>query len=206
MIKKILIFTTILLIGSFTYALPANETLAKKLNSVITFSSDFTQTVEDDHDQVLQKSTGHMQFNRPLLFYWHTDSPHPQTLWYRKHELIIYDQRLQQATIKKISTTTDPNLLPLMLLTGNAVQVLQHFTVTETNGDYTLKPISHDSGLLIGVLLKITPQGSIQEIEYQTSLGQKTIINFNHADVNKPLNQSLFFERIPTGVDIVGVE
>ena len=147
-----------------------------------------------------------MQFNRPLLFYWHTDSPHPQTLWYRKHELIIYDQRLQQATIKKISTTTDPNLLPLMLLTGNAVQVLQHFTVTETNGDYTLKPISHDSGLLIGVLLKITPQGSIQEIEYQTSLGQKTIINFNHADVNKPLNQSLFFERIPTGVDIVGVE
>ncbi|MCD8500062.1 MAG: outer membrane lipoprotein chaperone LolA [Gammaproteobacteria bacterium] len=147
--------------------------MAKKLNSVITFSSDFTQTVEDDHGQILQKSTGHMQFNRPLLFYWHTDSPHPQTLWYRKHELVIYDQRLQQATIKKVSTTIDPNLLPLMLLTGNPIQVLQHFTVTETNGDYTLKPTRDDSGLLIGVLLKMTPNSSIEKIEYQTNLGQK---------------------------------
>ncbi len=205
--KKIFYCFIFLLSFTSVYADSASDDLAKKLNSVITFFSDFTQEVVNEDGQVLQRSSGEMQFNRPLLFYWHTNSSNPQTMWYRKNELIVYDLRLQQATVKKVYSKNDPNLLPLMLLTGNAADVLQHFSVTEDHGKYLLKPVAKDKNeLLIGVILQLASDGSVKEIHYQTNLGQVTKIFFNHVHVNQVIDQKLFFQKLPLGTDIVSVE
>jgi chaperone LolA len=205
---KRLIFAVIFLVSvPFAWADSASDLLANKLNKVVTFASDFKQKVLDEKGNVLQQSAGEMQFNRPLLFYWHISSSNPQTIWYRKSELIVYDERLRQATLKKVYSKNDPNLLPLMLLTGNATEVLKHFTVTVKQDAFVLNPVEKDKNeLLVGVMLQLADDGSVKEIQYQTTLDQRTQINFFHTQVNKPLNQKLFFQILPTDTDVVNVE
>jgi outer membrane lipoprotein carrier protein len=205
---KRIFFVLILIFNShLVFAESASDSLAKQLSRVVTFSSDFTQEVLGDKDEVLQHSVGKMQFNRPSLFYWHVVSPSPQTMWYRNSTLIVYDPELAQATSKKVYSTKDPSLLPLMLLTGDAALVLKNFSVEFVEKKYILKPISDGKDtLLIGVILILNSDGAIREIQYQTTLGQKTKITFEHVTVNKKLDQAIFFDPLPVDTDIVHVE
>lgn len=205
--KRMLFALMMFLSIANVWAESASDVLANDLNKVVTFSSDFKQQVLDENDHVLQASQGEMQFHRPLLFYWHVTSSNPQTIWYRNNQLIVYDQRLQQATLKKVYSKNDPNLLPLMLLTGDAADVLKHFSVTMNNNAFILKPVEKNaSDLLVLVMLQLADDGSVKEIQYQTTLGQRTNITFYHAQVNQSLDQALFFEALPKGTDIINVD
>ncbi len=205
--KRLFFLFTLLFNFHLAYAESASDSLAKQLSHVITFSSDFTQEVLGEKDEVLQHSVGKMQFNRPSLFYWHVVSPSPQTMWYRNNTLIVYDPELAQATSKKVYSKKDPSLLPLMLLTGDAASVLKNFSVEFIEQRYILKPKSAEKdALLIGVILELNLDGAVREIQYQTTLGQKTKITFEHVNVNKKLDQAIFFEQLPKGTDIVNVE
>lgn len=185
----------------------ASTALAKQLSRVVTFSSDFTQAVLDENGKILQQSFGKVQFNRPSLFYWHVLSPASQIIWYRNQELIVYDPELSQAIIKKVYATNDPSLLPLLLLTGDAQQVLKNFSVVVKSQRYFLTPKSVDkNSLLLGVALELTAEGAVREIQYQTTLGQRTKVSFDHVQVNKQLDRARFFEPLPKGTDLVHAE
>ncbi len=205
--KRQFFFLVLIFNFHLAFAESPSDSLAKQLSHVVTFSSDFTQEVLGEKDEVLQHSVGSMQFNRPSLFYWHVVSPSPQTMWYRNNTLIVYDPELAQATLKKVYSKKDPSLLPLMLLTGDAASVLKNFSVEFVDKKYILKPIPDEKDtLLIGVILMLNSDGAVREIQYQTTLGQKTKITFEHVIVNKKLDQAIFFEQLPKDTDIVHVE
>ncbi len=205
--KRQFFFLVLIFNFHLAFAESASDSLAKQLSHVVTFSSDFTQEVLGEKGEVLQHSVGSMQFNRPSLFYWHVVSPSPQTMWYRNNTLIVYDPELAQATSKKVYSKKDPSLLPLMLLTGDAASVLKNFSVEFVDKKYILKPIPDEKDtLLIGVILMLNSDGAVREIQYQTTLGQKTKITFEHVNVNKKLDKAIFFEPLPKDTDIVHVE
>lgn len=185
----------------------ARQTLVKQLNYTQTFSSRFEQKVLDESGQVLQKSSGELWFKKnPALFYWNVLSPAPQKMWYRNNQFIMLDVQLEQATIKKVSDTNDPNLLPVMLLAGNADKALQNFSVEKINDSYILTPSKKSklaNELLIRLVLELDKQGVVKNIRFQTTLGQMTDIAFVDAKVNQALNSLLFYQALPKGVDIV---
>lgn len=208
--KRLFLLLILLCNVPLLFAETASESLAKQLKSVCTFSSDFTQEVLGDQDVIVQRSVGKMQFDRcqhQALFYWQVVSPNPSTMYFRESKIIIFDPELNQATIKKVSYK-DPNMLPLMLLTGDSTKVLTHFLViSKDNHHFMLQPKSKDKdAILLGVMLDLTSEGAIQKIQYQTVLGPKTQINFGHVQMNQSLQRALFFESIPKGADIVSVE
>lgn len=205
--KRYFIFLFLCIYCVFSYAEKIEEDLAKELNKVASFSSQFEQTVSDGEGRILQTLQGEIQFQRPLLFYWKVKSSDSQIMWVRNHEIIIYDSRLKQATIRKISSFNDPSLLPLMLLAGDTKEVLRHFLVKKDQGLYKLKPIDKSTHqLLTGVILELGKNGFIQSISYETNLGQMTKIVFTKANVNGSLNQTLFFQPLPLGTDIIQVD
>ena len=206
------IFFLLILLLNFQLALAgsASDSLAKQLSSVITFSSHFKQEVLDEKGVVLQQSFGEMQFHRPSLFYWRVISPDAQTMWFQNNTWIVYDLELAQATIKKIPSKNDPSLIFLKLLTGNAHHALQSFSVDFNEGKFFLKPKSIDQdALLIGVVLELSSEGAVREIEYKTTLGQRTKVTFDHAQVNKRFShdqEALFSPSFAKGTDFVNVK
>ena len=211
--KRLFFFLNLILMFNvqLVFAEPASESLARQLKSVHTFSSDFIQEVLGDKEVVVQRAVGKMQFDRSYhnqaLFYWQVISPSASTMYFRDGMLIIYDPDLNQATIKKVNYK-DPNVLPLMLLTGDSSKVLNNFSVTSSDKrHYTLQPKSKDKDtLLLGVILDITSEGAVQKIQYQTTLGPRTQIIFSHEKINQKLNSALFFEKLAPGTDFVRVE
>ena len=209
--QRFLLFLMLILNIQLVFAETASDSLARQLKSMHTFSSDFVQEVLGDKDVVVQRAVGKMQFDRSYhnqaLFYWQVDSPNASTMYFRDGMIIVYDPDLTQATVKKVNYK-DPNMLPLMLLTGDSTQVLNNFSVTSKDArHYVLQPKSKDKdALLLGVILDLTSEGAIQEIRYQTTLGPRTQIKFSHEHINPKLNQALFFEKLPKGADIVHVE
>lgn len=209
---KRLFFLLLLMVNTqFAFAESASESLTRQLKSVNTFSSDFIQEVLGDKEVVVQRAVGKMQFNRSYhnqaLFYWQVNSPNPSTMYFRDGVIIIYDPDLGQATIKKVNYQ-DPNMLPLMLLTGDSTKVLNNFSVSSKDKrHYILQPKSKSKDdLLLGVILDLTSEGAVQKIQYQTTLGPRTQITFSHEQINQKLQQALFFEPLPKGTDIVHVE
>lgn len=195
----------------------ATQSLIEKLNTPKTFSSDFNQTVVDAEGNVLQHNNGKMQFDKNrALFYWDVESPEHQTMWYKRDtqydQFTFLDYDLEQATIrknplnKKTSLKKDPSLLPVMLLVGNPAEALQSFSVDYLNHQYVLKLIEQDKSddsLLMQVTLHFDAKDVLDEITYQMSLGQKTIITFTHAKINSLIDQTRFRQTLPAGTDIV---
>lgn len=208
---KRIFFSLILLLSThFVWAESASNALAKQLSQVVIFSSHFKQEVLDEKGVILQQSFGEMQFHRPSLFYWHVTSPDNQTMWFRNNTWIVYDPDLSQATIKKIPSENDPSLIFLKLLTGDAHHALESFTVDVKDEKFFLKPKSMDKdALLMGVVLELTSDGAIREIQYKTTLGQRTRVTFDHVQVNKRLSrdqEALFSPSFPKGTDFVNAE
>ena len=211
--KRLLFFLNLTLMFNvqLVFAESTSDSLVRQLTSVKTFSSDFVQEVLGDKEVVVQRAVGKMQFNRSCygqaLFYWQVISPSISTMYFRDNSIIIYDPDLGQATVKKVNYN-DPAVLPLLLLTGDSTKILNHFSVTSKDGrHYILQPKSKDKDtLLLGVILDITSEGAVQKIQYQTTLGPRTQITFNHEKINQPLKRAIFFEKLPKGTDFVHVE
>ncbi len=209
--KRFFIFLILIVNVQLVLAESASESLARQLKSVHTFSSDFTQEVLDDKNVVVQRSVGNIQFDRSYhnqaLFYWKVNSPSASTMYFRDGKIIFYDPDLSQATIKKVNYK-DPNVLPLMLLTGDPIKVLNNFVVTSKGAQhFMLQPKSNDKeAMLLGVILELTSEGAVKKIQYQTTLGPRTQINFERAHINQKLQQALFFEKFPKDTDFVEVK
>lgn len=192
-------------------AATASESLERYLKSICTFSSDFTQEVLGDKEVVVQRTDGKMQFDRcrhqQALFYWRVISPNPSTMYLRENRITFFDADLGQATLKKVDYQ-DPNMLPLMLLAGDSNKVLNNFLVTsKDNQHFILQPkVKDKEAVLLGVVLDLTSEGAIQKIQYQTTLGPRTQINFFNVHINQKLKEALFFERLPKDTDFVNAE
>lgn len=209
--KRLLILLLLMLNVQFVFAESASESLARQLKNVHTFSSDFIQEVFDDKEVVVQRSVGKMQFDRSYhnqaLFYWKVSSPSVSTMYFRDGKIIIFDPDLSQATIKKVNYK-DPNMLPLMLLTGDPTKVLDNFIVTSKNKQhFKLQPKSNDKdAVLLGVILDLTSEGAVQKIQYQLAMGSRTRIVFANVRINQRLDHALFFEKLPQDTDFVEVK
>jgi outer membrane lipoprotein carrier protein len=171
----------------------ANQ-LDRFLQGLHTFSARFEQRLLDDNNEELDKSAGMMYLERPGKFYWHYSRPYSQYLISDGHSLWVYDEDLEQVTVKDIGESLEES--PAAILGGD-VEVERYYIVT-------------DLGLADGVdTMQLTPrsgnsqyqsirlgfrEGQLVTMTLLDSLGQKTEIRFLDAKRN--------FQP-PQGVDVI---
>ncbi|MES1196196.1 MAG: outer membrane lipoprotein chaperone LolA, partial [Steroidobacter sp.] len=79
--------------------------LEKFLNGLQSLQSDFTQTVQDSHEQIVEKTTGTLAIKRPGKFRWDYAKPHEQTIVCDGKRIWLYDPELEQLTIRNVDQT-----------------------------------------------------------------------------------------------------
>ncbi len=178
--------------------------LDRLLNSLNTIQADFTQVVQDNRDQEIERSSGQLQIKRPGKFRWEYKKPNLQTLVSDGQRLWIYDAELEQVTINRIDASFMGS--PAMLLSGQdglrANFEIEHveqradlFVINlapkmAASSDFKLIQVSIRGEQLVGMSLT-------------DKLGQITSLQFTQFKRNPKLADSQFVFAPPKDVDLV---
>jgi len=201
LIKKItsLVALCLILLPCATFAdTAATQSLLNTLKNIKTFSADFEQTINSDGHNIAPAESGFMQVMSPGLFYWQTDA---QVIYVRSDKVIIYDKTLEQVTVRALGDSLDQ--LPLMLLFGQASEALAAFDVVQNGDQYSLVPLSDNA--MIEKIIIVFSDDVLESLKIIGAVGQETEVVFSHQKINSSLDQTLFQEKIPSGVDVVAV-
>jgi outer membrane lipoprotein carrier protein len=182
----------------------AIDQLHQFLQSTRTLKAEFAQTVIARNGRKPQLSSGVVAISRPGKLRWEILKPYPQLVVGDGEKIWIYDQELQQVTVRKAGQAIGGS--PATLLSGNN-DLEKNFNLKEAGDAEGLNwveatPKSGDSGF---EKVRLGFTGSdLKAMELQDSFGQTTVIRFSKLERNPVLPASSFKFTPPAGVDVVG--
>lgn len=171
------------------------------LMDIQSYQANFEQTVLNPQGQVIKHMQGTMAIKRPNQFRWDIQSPTQQIMVADGKFLWIYDKDLQQAS--KQILKKDKAVTPAMILSGTSNGLLNDFYISYVNHWYILTP--KITTMVKNVKLYFN-QGTLSDMEFQSSVGQISRIHFSHISQNKSLNNKLFAFSVPKGVDVIQIQ
>ncbi len=198
---------SLVLVASTSIAAATTDTARQRLDNFFTkvssLKGSFNQQVFSKKGKLIQSSTGLIYLSRPGKFRWVYKTPDPQTIVGDGKNIWIYDEDLEQVTIKPLSRALSS--APIAILTRKQSPDAQFF----------VKPMKASAGL---DWFQLTPRKkskdfkSIQigldkkgmrQMVLLDQLGQKTVIKLN-TQSNVPIPGQTFYFKPPAGVDVIG--
>jgi outer membrane lipoprotein carrier protein len=172
---------------------------------VITFQGNFEQALLDADGQVIDKTTGTLEIQRPGQFRWSYIEPYEQWLVADGLNVWSYDVDLAQVTVKPQASALANT--PALLLGGSS-DALEQFTYEESyvEADTTwvrLTPKNTQSGFE-RVELGFR-DGTLHRMVFFDNLEQTTLVALTEVAVNLPIDADRFNFVVPEDVDVVGV-
>ncbi len=169
---------------------------------VKSFKAKFKQVLKNEHQLVLQSASGTLYLKRPGKFRWDYVKPDLQQIVSDGKKIWIYDQELEQVTIKSLAKGLGKT--PARVLTGSG----------SLDKEFEIKDLGKKQGLF---WVELKPKGSDNEFDsvriafgkslkkmvLVDNLKQTTTIEFFMPSINPNIKASKFNFKIPKGVDVV---
>ncbi len=168
------------------------------------FTADFQQTLFDEHQKPVERSSGTLAVKRPDRFRLEYDKPYHQIYVADGTQLWFYDEDLEQVTVKQqedVLTNT-----PAMLL-SNPDELLRSFEVHplgEVDGVtwFELVPRKPGQSNFKRVALGFG-KDNLQSMELEDAFGQVTRLDFHNIQRNPRFPAGTFRFTPPAGVDVL---
>jgi outer membrane lipoprotein carrier protein len=181
----------------------ARERLDNFFTKVTTMQANFVQEIRDEKGKFRQKSMGKMYLQRPGRFRWEYTKPDKHLIVSDGGSVWIYDEDLDQVTVKSIKQTLASAPVGLLL---SKQPVNQQFQVTPMKSTgrldwFHLIPHKKDSDFT-SMDIAIDQKG-IQEMVLQDKFGQETLIHMNTVKIDPKINAKKFRFTPPAGADII---
>ena len=196
------------LIASSNIAVAKTDTARARLNNFFTkvssLKGSFNQQVFSKKGKMIQSSTGLLYLSRPGKFRWVYKTPDPQTIVGDGKNIWIYDEDLEQVTIKPLSRAMSS--APIAILTRKQ----------SPDAQFIVKPLKAKGGLdwfqltprkaskdFRNIEMGLDAKGNMRQMNMLDQLGQKTVIKLN-TQTNVPIAGKTFYFKPPAGVDVIG--
>lgn len=174
------------------------------VNDITTLQGRFEQSLVDADDEVLERTSGTLQIQRPGQFRWRYTEPYEQVLVADGLNIWSYDVDLAQVTVKSQQEALANT--PALLL-GGSKDALDQFN---NDGSYVeagttwvrLSPKNTDSGF-VRVELGFK-QDRLYRMVFFDNLQQTTFVALHDVAINVPFEPGEFEFEIPEDVDVVG--
>ena len=192
---------------SLTVHAQSQAALVKPLQDYVdnlkTFSADFIQLQPDESTFSTNEAKGHFDLKRPGKLYWHYDSPEPQTIVIDGQNLWVYDEDLDQVTVRPVTEIKGDIPLGWILFDEPIASKFDIIYSKEADGVewFNLSPKSPTYFQSLDVGLK---NGHMTDVVMYQSADNMTKVHFNHIQENHLLTDSYFHFEPPAGVDVVG--
>ena len=184
---------------------PARSELERFTAGLDSFHAGFTQTVKSQDGRVQDQTFGEVWLQSPDKLRWVYSGEFPETIVADGQNIWIYDESLDQVTVKPQSADAADS--PLMLL-ADVSRLDQQFQVAEL-GDFEgmllleLKSLNSESEFE-RILLGLDSNGILM-MAMEDAFGQRTEIHFENIHKNANVKPEIFSFEPPEGVDLVGV-
>jgi len=174
------------------------------VEDVITFEGQFEQALVDASHEVIERSTGTLEIERPGRFRWSYEEPYEQWLIADGLNMWSYDVDLAQVTVKPQAEALANT--PAMLL-GGSDRALEQFNYGGSYGAgamtwFRLVPKTTESGferVELGFL-----DETLNRMAFFDNLEQTTLVALHEVRVNEPIDEMRFSFVPPEDVDVVG--
>jgi outer membrane lipoprotein carrier protein len=182
----------------------ALDRLDQFMSGTKTARGDFEQRIVNRDGKVIQESRGTLAFARPGKFRWSYAKPYPQLIVGDGSRVWIYDEDLNQVTVRKLDIALGST--PAALLAGNN-EALKAFDLKDAGTQDGLEwveaiPRDRDSNFE-RIRIGFGPNG-LDAMELTDSFGQRTWLRFTRLERNPQLEPSLFGFTPPKGADVIG--
>ena len=182
------------------------ERFREYLRTTQSTRANFSQTVRNRDGALVQESKGQFVFLRPGRFRWTYVAPYPQLIVGDGAKVWIYDEDLNQVTVRKLEKAVGST--PAALLAGSA-DIENAFEFSEGGREQGLdwlnaKPRQPEGGFE-RIRLGLGPAG-VEAMELVDHFGQTTKLRFTHLTRNPKLDPATFRFTPPKGADVLGEE
>ncbi len=183
----------------------ATDNLKNFIAATHSAQADFTQTVLNKSDKLLQSASGTMQFMRPGKFRWAYQKPYEQLIVGDGAKFWLHDVDLNQVTVKKMDAALGSS--PAALLSGS--NDIERGFVLEDIGErdgldwLQATPRTQDTSFE-KILMAFNAQSDLLIMELYDAFGHKTILKFSNMKRNPQLSPALFKFVPPKGADVLG--
>ena len=180
------------------------ERLHQFMASTVTATGEFEQRVVNRDRKLIQESRGTLAFARPGKFRWTYAKPYPQVIVGDGARVWVYDEDLNQVTVRKLGQALGAT--PAALLAGSN-EALNAFELRDEGMRDGLEwvqatPRDRDSGFE-RIRMGFGFSG-IERMELVDAFGQTTELRFNGLRRNPRVDPGLFSFTPPKGADVVG--
>jgi outer membrane lipoprotein carrier protein len=200
LIKPLFLFIALLLNSTLILAteMDAKQQLQVKLAMLATYQANFTQTVVDIENTLLQKATGRIVLQQPNNLYWELFEPNESVLLADGDNIWNVDPFLEQVVAYAADAALENN--PLILLTNPQSSQWQKFEVSQLDNQFIITPRELNGGI---ESLRLVFNGDILvELESQDGQQQKSLLLFSDVKQNNALPADTFIFVMPDGYEL----
>ena len=201
--KLFRVFLFLLFISNIAIADEVNNPLQDFLKNFTSLESNFIQQLINENGEVLEKTEGTLQLQQPGKFNWTYLTPYAQKIISNGEVLWVFDEDLEQLTIRNIGNALDET--PAGIILGNN-DINEHFVqvsmdVIEGYDWIDLTPRNLETQYRnIRIGFNDSQLGMMIIVD---NLGQTTRIDFIDVKKNAELSSSSFEFEIPADVDVI---
>jgi outer membrane lipoprotein carrier protein len=199
-LKPLILFITVLLNSTFVLCAEtdAKQQLKVKLALLGTYQANFTQTVVDIENTLLQEAAGRIVLRQPNNLYWELFEPNESVLLADGTNIWNIDPFLEQVVVYGANAALENN--PLILLTNPDSTQWQKFDVSRLDSQFIIKPRELNGG--IESLRLVFNGDTLIEIESQDGQQQKSLLLFSEIQQNHSLPADTFRFVMPEGYEL----
>ena len=183
---------------------PGERLVEQYVSEMVTLQGRFEQSLVDADGNVLERTAGTLEIQRPGQFRWSYTEPYAQLLIADGLNIWSYDVDLAQVTVKQQQEALANT--PALLLSGSSdamQQFEQNDSFVEAGTTWvSLSPKNTDSGFLrVELGFK---HGILDRMVFYDNLEQTTLVALYDVAIDDPIAQDRFQFDVPAGVDVVG--
>ena len=175
------------------------------VQNVITLQGRFEQSLIDADGEVVERSSGILEIERPGRFRWAYSEPYEQWIVADGLNIWSYDVDLAQVTVKPQADALANT--PALLLGGSA-EALEQFrfdqSMIEAGTTWVrMIPVDTSSGferMELGFF-----DGQLTRMVFYDNLDQTTLVALYDVKTNEPIEAEQFSFTVPDDADLVGV-
>ena len=180
------------------------DRLNEFMSATLAATGEFEQRIYNRERKLVQESRGTLAFQRPGRFRWVYSKPYPQLIVGDGARVWVYDEDLNQVTVRKLDQALGAT--PAALLAG-ANDALKAFTLKDEgtrDGLEWVEAVPRDKDSTFERIRMGFGFSGLERMELTDVFGQTTELRFRMLQRNPRVDPALFRFAPPKGADVVG--
>ena len=200
--------TLLVALFASTAAAPAHSAGLDRLNqfmsSTLTATGDFEQRIYNRDRKLVQESRGTLAFSRPGKFRWTYAKPYPQLIVGDGARVWVYDEDLNQVTVRKLDQALGATPAALLAGSNDALTAFELRDEGTRDGLEWVEAIPREKESTFQRVSMGFGFSGLERMVLVDAFGQTTELRFSGLQRNPRVDPGLFRFAPPKGADVVG--